>query len=45
MGRLTYQEMAAYWPRATGPYAARMNDIPKVVFSRTLTEASGPAPG
>ena len=43
MGRVTYQEMAAYWPRATGPYAALMNDIPKVVFSRTLTEASWPS--
>jgi dihydrofolate reductase len=42
MGRTTYQEMAAYWPGATGPYAALMNDIPKVVFSRTLSEASWP---
>src|SRR5215470_6818221 len=40
MGRTTYQEMAAYWPRSTEPYAAPMNDIPKIVFSRTLTEAS-----
>ena len=22
MGRTTYQEMAAYWPRSTEPYAA-----------------------
>ena len=42
MGRTTYQEMAAYWPRSTEPYAALMNDIPKIVFSRTLTEASWP---
>ena len=42
MGRTTYQEMAAYWPRSTEPYAAPMNDIPKIVFSRTLTEASWP---
>ena len=40
MGRATYQEMAAYWPTSTHPYAAPMNDIPKVVFSRTLSEAS-----
>jgi dihydrofolate reductase len=40
MGRVTYQEMAATWPTATGEYAAPMNDIPKVVFSRTLTEAT-----
>jgi dihydrofolate reductase len=42
MGRATYQEMAAYWPRSTEPYAALMNDIPKVVFSRTLRDASWP---
>jgi len=42
MGRTTYQEMAAYWPRSTEPYAALMNDIPKIVFSRTLSEASWP---
>jgi dihydrofolate reductase len=42
MGRATYQEMAAYWPRSTGPYAALMNDIPKVVFSKTLSQASWP---
>ncbi len=40
MGRATYEEMAAYWPTSTHPYAAPMNDIPKVVFSRTLSEAS-----
>jgi dihydrofolate reductase len=42
MGRATYQEMAAYWPRSAGPYAALMNDIPKVVFSKTLSQASWP---
>ena len=42
MGRTTYLEMAGYWPHATGPYAALMNDIPKIVFSRTLREASWP---
>jgi dihydrofolate reductase len=40
MGRTTYQEMAAYWPTSTHPYAAPMNDIPKVVFSRTLSQGS-----
>jgi dihydrofolate reductase len=39
MGRITYEEMAAYWPTATNVYAARMNSIPKVVFSRTLPTA------
>ena len=42
MGRTTYQEMAAYWPRSTEPYAAPMNDLPKIVFSGTLSEASWP---
>jgi dihydrofolate reductase len=42
MGCATYQEMAAYWPRSTEPYAAPMNDIPKVVFSKTLSQASWP---
>jgi dihydrofolate reductase len=42
MGRVTYQEMAAHWPTSTAPYAAPMNDIPKVVFSKTLTEATWP---
>src|SRR5215831_20651165 len=40
MGRTTYQEMAAYWPHSAEPYAAPMNDIPKIVFSRTLRRAS-----
>jgi dihydrofolate reductase len=35
MGRATYQEMAAVWPSAEGVYAPLMNDIPKVVFSKT----------
>lgn len=42
MGRVTYEEMASYWPSSSHPYAAPMNDIPKVVFSRTLTNASWP---
>jgi dihydrofolate reductase len=44
MGRVTYQEMAGYWPRSTEPYAAPMNDIPKVVFSKTLSQASASWP-
>lgn len=40
MGRVTYQEMASAWPSSTDDYAAPMNDIPKVVFSRTLTQAT-----
>jgi dihydrofolate reductase len=39
MGRVTYEEMSGFWPTSTDPYAAFMNDRPKVVFSRTLTHA------
>lgn len=39
MGRVTYQEMAGYWPHQSDEYAAFMNDLPKVVFSSTLAEA------
>jgi dihydrofolate reductase len=39
MGRVTYEEMAAVWPAETGVYADVMNEIPKVVFSTTLTRA------
>ena len=40
MGRVTYQEMAAFWPTSTDDYAAPMNDIRKVVFSKTLQDAT-----
>jgi dihydrofolate reductase len=36
LGRRTYQLFADYWPSATGPDADRLNQLPKVVFSRTL---------
>jgi dihydrofolate reductase len=39
MGRVTYDEMAAHWPTSTDEYAAPMNDLPKVVFSKTLERA------
>jgi dihydrofolate reductase len=39
MGRVTYEEMAGYWPTATGEYAEFMNTLPKVVFSQTLPAA------
>ncbi len=44
MGRVTYQEMASYWPQSDDAYAAPMNDIPKVVFSKTLSEAEATWP-
>jgi dihydrofolate reductase len=42
MGRTAYLEMAAHWPYSDDPYAAPMNDLPKVVFSRTLQDAPWP---
>jgi len=35
MGSRSFRDMAAYWPTSTEPFAAPMNEIPKVVFSRT----------
>jgi dihydrofolate reductase len=42
MGRATYEEMAGFWPTSDDEYAAPMNEIPKVVFSATLTKADWP---
>jgi dihydrofolate reductase len=38
LGRTTYQNMAGYFPSASGPIAAAMNAHPKLVFSHTLKE-------
>ena len=38
-GRVTYQGMAAYWSSAEGEIADFMNNVPKLVFSRTLDTA------
>jgi dihydrofolate reductase len=42
MGATTYRQWAGYWPGAPGPFAAAMNDIPKVVFSNSLPSADWP---
>jgi len=42
MGRRAYEEMAPYWQTSTDPFAKPMNEIPKAVFSRTMTEATWP---
>jgi len=42
MGRITYEQMAAHWPNATGDYAHFMNSLPKVAFSKTLPSADWP---
>lgn len=34
MGRKTFETLAPYWPTATGPFAAPMNEIPKAVFTQ-----------
>jgi len=44
-GRITYELMASYWPTAEAKkndpaVAEGMNGLPKVVFSRTLDQAS-----
>lgn len=35
-GRVTYEGMAAHWKTAKGEIAELMNEIPKLIFSRTL---------
>lgn len=39
MGATTYAGWADFWPSASGPFAKPMNQIPKVVFSNSLTSA------
>ncbi len=34
MGSRTFEDMAAYWPSSSEPFAQPMNEIPKVVFAR-----------
>jgi dihydrofolate reductase len=43
LGRVTYEGFAAAWPameEATGDFGKRMNSMPIVVVSTTLTQAS-----
>ncbi len=35
MGRKTFEDMASYWPSSTNVFAAPMNAIPKLVFTRS----------
>jgi dihydrofolate reductase len=37
MGRVTYEALAQFSPAATDPASQRMNELPKLVFSSTLT--------
>jgi dihydrofolate reductase len=34
MGRKSFENMAPYWPTATGPFAGPMNEIPKAYFTQ-----------
>jgi dihydrofolate reductase len=36
LGRVTYELFVRFWPTAPGPDAERLNNLPKLVFSRTL---------
>lgn len=38
VGRVTYESFAGAWPTYTGDFADRMNSMPKVVMSSTLTD-------
>ena len=43
-GRITYQLMESYWPAASAPnddpiITGKMNNLPKIVFSKTLDKA------
>jgi dihydrofolate reductase len=40
LGRATWQLFSGLWPPRTDPFSARMNAIPKLVASRSLTDAS-----
>ncbi len=42
MGRGAYEQMAPHWQSSTEDFAKPMNEIPKAVFSRTMTEATWP---
>lgn len=35
-GRAAYLNMVAYWPSATGRFARKMHEIPKIILSNTL---------
>ncbi len=40
MGRKTFEVIGSYWPTATGPFAAPMNEIPKAVFTQNGFKSS-----
>jgi dihydrofolate reductase len=40
LGRRTWQLFSRLWPGRNDPFSARMNAVPKLIASRTLTDAS-----
>jgi dihydrofolate reductase len=40
MGRQTWELFSRIWPSRDDPFSRRMNAVPKLVVSRTLTDAS-----
>jgi dihydrofolate reductase len=40
LGRRTWQLFSRLWPPRDDPFSARMNAVPKLVASRTLTDAA-----
>ena len=40
LGRTTWEMFSRIWPGRDDPFSARMNAVPKLVASRTLTDAS-----
>lgn len=42
MGRKSFETMAPYWPTATGPFAAPMNEIPKALFTKKGFKGTDP---
>jgi dihydrofolate reductase len=40
LGRTTWQLFSRIWPQRDDPFSARMNAVPKLVASRTLTDLS-----
>lgn len=39
LGRVTYESFAGAWPQRDGPFADKMNAMPKFVVSTTMTSA------
>ncbi|NAS20279.1 riboflavin biosynthesis protein RibD [Herbidospora sp. NEAU-GS84] len=40
LGRTTWESFSRLWPHRDDPFSARMNAVPKLVASRTLTDTS-----